>query len=302
MPWYDADSWLSRAWGPYLSTIIITLIITLTVPIVLHLFLYKSRTITTTPTFLVVGPSGSGKTALVTKLERGTAASTHTSQVPLTVKANLPNSVTPSSAKYRSANDFEAKQPKSVFLQDTPGHGKLRYHAFSSISALASSKSASARNVIFVVDAADLSAASAGLREAAEYLYDVLLSLQKAYENASTSKSREVHFLIAANKMDLFTALPTDVVKRSLERELSSLRETKARGISAVSTVGNGEGLGGEAEEEEDRSILGGMAEGDFKFAGMQEYDVHVDVVGGNVVGEEGPGVDGWWEWIAQQM
>jgi hypothetical protein len=68
MAWYDSDSWLSRAWGPYLSTIIITLIITLTLPIFIHYFLYKSRTLTTTPTFLVVGPSRSGKTAFVTKV------------------------------------------------------------------------------------------------------------------------------------------------------------------------------------------------------------------------------------------
>jgi hypothetical protein len=68
MAWYDSDSWLSRAWGPYLSTIIITLIITLTLPILLHYYLYRSRTLTTTPTFLVVGPSGAGKTAFITKV------------------------------------------------------------------------------------------------------------------------------------------------------------------------------------------------------------------------------------------
>jgi signal recognition particle receptor subunit beta len=158
------------------------------------------------------------------------------------------------------------------------------------------------RNIIFVVDAADLSAATVGLREAAEFLYDVLLSVQKAYENATTSKSRELHFLIAANKMDLFTALPTEVVRKSLERELSKLRETKAKGISTVGTIGKGEGLGGAEDEEEDKGVLGGMGEGDFKFSSMQEYDVHLDVVGGNVVGDEGPGVDGWWEWIAKQM
>jgi signal recognition particle receptor subunit beta len=141
-----------------------------------------------------------------------------------------------------------------------------------------------------------------GLREAAEYLYDVLLSVQKAYESATTSKSRELHFLIAVNKMDLFTALPTQVVKKSLERELNKLRETKTRGISAVGTIGKGEGLGGAEDEDEDKDVLGGMGEGDFRFTSMQGYDVHIDVVGGNVVGEEGPGVAGWWEWIALQM
>lgn len=160
----------------------------------------------------------------------------------------------------------------------------------------------STRNIIFVVDAADLSAASAGLRDAAEYLYEILFSVQKAYENATTSKSREVNILIAANKMDLFTALPTEVVKKSLERELSTLRETKAKGISAVGTIGKGEGLGAAEDEEEDKDVLGGMGAGPFSFAQMQEFDCQIDVVGGNVVGGDGPGVDGWWEWIALQM
>ena len=68
MAWYDADSWLSRAWGPYVSTILITLLITLTLPVLLHYYLYKAGTVTTTPTFLVVGPSGSGKTSFVTRV------------------------------------------------------------------------------------------------------------------------------------------------------------------------------------------------------------------------------------------
>ena len=151
-----------------------------------------------------------------------------------------------------------------------------------------------------MVDAADLSAASAGLREAAEYLYDVLLGAQKAYESATTSKSREVNVLIAANKMDLFTALPTEVVKKSLERELSTLRETKAKGISAVGT--KGEGLGDAGDDEDEKDVLGGYGEGSFTFTQMQEFDCQVEVLGGNVVGGDGPGVNGWWEWIALQM
>lgn len=130
----------------------------------------------------------------------------------------------------------------------------------------------------------------------------MLLALQKGYESATTSKSMELHLLVAANKMDLFTSLPTNAVKASLEREVSKLRETKARGLSTVGTIGKGEGLGGQEDDEEDRDILGGSAEGEFKFSSMIEFDVHVDVVGGNVVGEEGPGIDGWWEWISQQM
>ena len=188
-------------------------------------------------------------------------------------------------------------------MKDTPGHGKLRHHALNILTEITGAKAAPpTRNIIFVVDAADLSAGSPGLRDAAEYLYDVLLAVQKAYESATTSRSREMHVLVAANKMDLFTALPTEVVKKSLERELNTLRETRAKGISAVGTVGKGEGLGGGEDEDEDKDVLGGMGSGSFSFASMQEFDCQVDVVCGNVSSGDGPGVDGWWEWIANQM
>ena len=60
------ESWLTRAWSPSLSVIIITAIIAFLLPILLHLYLYQSRTTTRTPIFLVAGPSGAGKTALLT--------------------------------------------------------------------------------------------------------------------------------------------------------------------------------------------------------------------------------------------
>jgi len=103
--------------------------------------------------------------------------------------------------------------------------------------------------------------------------------------------------------MDLFTALPAAVVKTALEREITKLRDTKAKGLLGVATIGKGEGLGAaEEEEEEDREMLGGNGEGSFGFDSMREWNVDVNVVGGNVVGEEGPGVEGWWKWIAGQL
>jgi signal recognition particle receptor subunit beta len=141
------------------------------------------------------------------------------------------------------------------------------------------------------------------LSDAAEYLHDVLLALQKAYNNAKTSKARETPFLVAANKLDLFTALPAAAVKSTLEREITRIRETRAKGLLGVGTLGKGEGLGGNDEEgDEEREVLGGTSEGDFKFAAMEEWNVMVDVVGGNALGEESPGVEGFWEWIGAQL
>jgi signal recognition particle receptor subunit beta len=67
MAWYDEDSWLTKAFSPNLTTILITFIVAIGLPILLHGFLYrKAATSATLPTFLLVGPSGSGKTAFTT--------------------------------------------------------------------------------------------------------------------------------------------------------------------------------------------------------------------------------------------
>lgn len=61
--WQD---WATIALRPQLSTVIITFIIALTLPLLLHLYIYRSRASTQLPAFLIAGPSGSGKTALTT--------------------------------------------------------------------------------------------------------------------------------------------------------------------------------------------------------------------------------------------
>jgi hypothetical protein len=67
MAWYDQDSWLTAAFAPNLSTIIVTCLVALILPVLVHTFLYrKAASSTGLPTFLLVGPSGAGKTALAT--------------------------------------------------------------------------------------------------------------------------------------------------------------------------------------------------------------------------------------------
>jgi len=239
------------------------------------------------------------------QLETGNPSTTHTSQIPSTVQTALPKSTVPKSWRYRSTADHETQAPRSLLLTDTPGHGKVRHYAYNALSS-----ANPPHGILFVVDAADLSSsntgtggASAALSDAAEYLHDVLLELQKAYNTAKTSKAREIPFLIAANKMDLFTALPAPAVKSTLEREVTRIRETRAKGLLGVGTLGKNEGLGGNDEDrDEEREVLGGTSEGDFKFKAMEEWNVTIDVVGGNAVGEESPGVDGWWDWIGAQL
>ena len=52
--------------GPSPLAIAITLVIALSVPLLLHLVIYRSTSSSTLPSFLLVGPSGAGKTALLT--------------------------------------------------------------------------------------------------------------------------------------------------------------------------------------------------------------------------------------------
>lgn len=146
-----------------------------------------------------------------------------------------------------------------------------------------------------MVDAAALSSA-AGLTEAATYLHDVLLTLQKRHTSSKTSVTASTSVLIAANKLDLFTALPASLVKKNLQTEITKIRATRAKGLldSAVSMEG----------EDDEKEWLGEGGEGSFDFKQMEESGVEVVIVGGNVTGkgEEKAHVDEWWSWIAQQM
>lgn len=68
MAWYDEDSWATAAFAPKLSSIIVSCLVALLVPILLHRFVYYRRANADAgkPKFLLVGVSGGGKTAFLT--------------------------------------------------------------------------------------------------------------------------------------------------------------------------------------------------------------------------------------------
>jgi signal recognition particle receptor subunit beta len=149
-----------------------------------------------------------------------------------------------------------------------------------------------------MVDAASV-ADEAGLNEAAEYLHDVLLTLQKRYTGARTSKGpSEISVLVAANKLDLFTALPPHLVQINLEKAITQVRKSKAKGLkdSGVALAADDEAL------DEEREWLGEGGDGPFEFRQMEEVGTSVKVYGGNVLGGDGPDVKNWFSWIAQQL
>ncbi|KAF4302691.1 hypothetical protein GTA08_BOTSDO09081 [Botryosphaeria dothidea] len=290
--WHDPDSWVTKLFGAHLSTFLITLVVAFGLPILLHLYLYRHRTPINTAAFVLVGPSGAGKTSLLTALETGRPTPTHPSQASQRSILALPESFIPFSARYRSAHDPTNAKTRQLALTDTPGHGKLRAAALSSALGAASNKNL--RGVVFLVDAAAL-ADPEKLSDAAEHLHDVLLTLQKRYTGSKTSKGpATTPVLVAANKMDIFTALPPSLVRAQLEAEIEKVRTTQAKGILDVGV--SEDSLG------EEHEWLGGGGESRFEFKQMEEMNVPVEVVGGSVVGEDGPDVKGWWEWIAAQM
>lgn len=120
----------------------------------------------------------------------------------------------------------------------------------------------------------------------------MLLFLQKkGGKFGSGSKTgKGVQFLIACNKNDLFTALPAGRIKGLLEREITKIRESRAKGLMSSGVKGADE-MGGDEESE----WLGEGGEGEFKLEMMEEVGVHVSVRGGSVEKDQS---EVWWQWI----
>ena len=153
-----------------------------------------------------------------------------------------------------------------------------------------------------MVDAADLSTpmgddSNGGLRQAAEYLHDMLLLLQtRSARSKSSRAAKELPVMIAANKLDLFTALPAPLVQKALEAEITSVRSSRSKGL-----LDSGIDMD-DIDAGEEKDWLGDGGEGKFDFSQMEEVGVPVTVLGGNVIGSDGPDVAKWWDWIGSYL
>ncbi|TAQ90882.1 DNA-directed DNA polymerase [Chlorociboria aeruginascens] len=285
------EDWVQVLLNPSPIGLIVAILLVISIPVFLHTVVFRASGLTTLPSILLIGPSGSGKTALLTLFERGTHAETHTSQSPFAVECSLPVGTLAESDKYRSINDPTNHAHKKFLLIDTPGHGKLRHHALDNIT-----NPQNLRGLIFMVDANTLSAGDEALRRAADYLHDILLLLQKRITGTKSTKAlKELPVLIAANKMDLFTALPAALVKASLEREITKVRASRSKGLLDS-------GIGTEGNDEDNDEWLGEMGSSEFKFSQMDEFNISVEISGGNVLGEGGSSVGSWWRWVGERL
>ncbi|KAK7941210.1 hypothetical protein PG997_002966 [Apiospora hydei] len=270
---------------PSTPVFVVGALIVVLVPIIVHIFVTQSTPYTSLPSVVLVGPPGAGKTALLTLLERGDAAiSTHTSQVPQSIELTV--SVDQHLSFREAVKDDAPGEHKKFLLVDTPGHGKLRNFAMDSLVAREGLK-----GIVFMLDAATL---DENLAATANYLYEVLLALQKRVSSVKTSKTPSaINVLIAANKSDLFTALPATLVKSNLEAELGRIRKSRSKGLLA-----SGVGID-DVDNGENDDWLGEYGSEKFTFGQMQEFNLEVDIVGGSVT--EGK-VDKWWHWVSERL
>ncbi|KAI0526273.1 signal recognition particle receptor beta subunit-domain-containing protein [Xylaria bambusicola] len=282
---------------PSVPVISIGLLIVFIVPILVHIFITRQTPYTSLPYVLLAGPAGGGKTSLLTLLERGDAAAeTHTSQAPHAVELTASQDAGASTFREAAREDAPGSH-KKFHLVDTPGHGKLRGAALDQLGGDGKTgkpqfgDSTMLRGVIYMLDAATLEDT---LADAATYLYQVLLTLQKRTGSGHTSRApNAVHVLIAANKLDLFTALPASLVRSNLESELGRIRQSRSKGL-----LDSGVGTDEIGSEEQD-SWLGEYGSEKFTFAQMREFDIEIDVIGGSVLEAN---VDKWWDWIVGRI
>ena len=231
-----------------------------------------------------------------------TPSPTHTSQAAHAYPLILDPSIPLGRNRYRSENDPSVVSTRTTSTQynllDTPGHGKLR----SSVSlSTANISSTALSGIIFVLDASALDSPSY-LSDAAGYLHDTLLALLRRRRLKTLSKqikNKSIPILVAANKQDLFTALPQGSVRERLQQEIDRLRDSRRRGVVGVEEKDEA-GLGA---DEDDFEMLGSGGEQKFTFAALEDEDdgpgLRIEVLGGSVRGEEaGKGVRRWQEWI----
>ena len=298
---------------PSPTVFIVGALIVLLVPFLVHYYLVHRTDYTVLPSILLAGPSGSGKTGLMTLFERG-GGSPGTSHVSIKLPATrttvdkhsveLSFSNTGENTSHDDINDelnlhHRDSTHTRFILHDTPGSEKRRFYAFNYIASSVGSRmteSSKLRGVVFVLDSAAMGDDTTGrgsTSQAAEYLHDILVALQKRMTSKKSKASSAVSVLIAANKDDLFTSYPAHVAKSLLEKELTKIRAARGKGM-LESTVGEDYSM---VPEDQD-AWIGALGSEKFSFDQMKEFDVEVEVISGSVTTNGCPGVAKWWEWI----
>lgn len=84
-----------------------------------------------------------------------------------------------------------------------------------------------------------------------------------------------------------------------MEEEVTKIRTARSRGL-----MDSGIGMEDDAGGDEESNWLGEYGSKEFRFQQMEEHGVEVQVVGGNVKGDGNVAgkVDGWWDWVGENL
>ncbi|KAK6358349.1 hypothetical protein TWF730_007693 [Orbilia blumenaviensis] len=260
-----------------LPILVISLLAVVLIPIVLGKLLASGAKSGPSSVILLAGPRDAGKTSLLLYLQEKTLIPTQTSTTPATVR------LSPSALLSADSPDDGSNKP--FHIRDTPGHPKLRSTAINTIT----QPTGSCIGIIYMLDSAVLST-QVRLTDTAEYLYELLLAIQKRYAtlSESTTSTELIPLLIACNKNDLFTALPPAKISNLLQTELSRMKETKRKGLLNA-------GAGENDDEDLDR-VLGDERTDQITWDGLKEFGVEVTVQSGSI---KSSAVDGWTSWMS---
>ncbi|GFN91800.1 signal recognition particle receptor subunit beta-like [Plakobranchus ocellatus] len=170
--------------------------------ITLLLLIIRSRGKNKRQGVLLLGVCDAGKTLIYSQLVNNNYKQTYTS-------------VTPNSGEY-----VVTQKNKKLRVIDLPGHERLRGQMLDEYKTLA-------RALVFVIDSGTL---QKDIKEVAEYLYTVLS------DKALSSQAPPI--LVLCNKQDLTLAKGAKVVRSQLEKEINTLRITRAASLQSVGDTG----------------------------------------------------------------
>ncbi|RPA87872.1 hypothetical protein BJ508DRAFT_320858 [Ascobolus immersus RN42] len=264
------------------------------VPVLLHFLitvLFPERK-HLNPTIIALGPSNAGKTCLMAQIELN--YTTPTNKVPVETR--------PSIESWRAAQKIPKEIPEDgehivesndhAWIKfdtlDNPGWPEQQAAAIRQLQGLLEERTGTLSGVMFVVDSSKFSGkdeeALNVVDDSVAFLYDVLLELQRSFEEGKRTKPYRV--LICSNKEDLFTATPAKKVSEKLEKGVCQTREDKARGPLKA----------GQEEGDEIYTLIPGGPDG---WKWLEEVGIDVQVKGGNLFGVK-KGSTEWMNWIRE--
>ncbi|XP_071944445.1 signal recognition particle receptor subunit beta-like [Antedon mediterranea] len=203
---------------------------------------------------LLVGLSGSGKTLLFSRLLFNKGASTFTS-----IKENVGSYVT--------------LNKKTINVVDIPGNVRQRQQYLDQYQT-------QARGLVFVIDSATF---QKEVKEVAEYLYNIL--------SDAIIYKMSPKLLVMCNKQDITLSKSSNVIKTQLEKEINTVRKTKAAALGSTDDSSSSSG------------VFLGKKDKPFEFAHLSKYKVEfVECSAKPEADEEEPEIGPLQEWLASRV